>query len=49
MEKFIQIIKEAGEIFKKGFYSAKEVSLKGKKDLVTNYDIKIEEFLKEKF
>lgn len=49
MEKFIQIIKEAGEIFKKGFYSAKEVSLKGKKDLVTNYDLKIEEFLKEKF
>jgi myo-inositol-1(or 4)-monophosphatase len=49
INEFIKIVKEAGEIFKEGFYSAKEVNLKGKKDLVTEYDIKIEEFLKDKF
>jgi myo-inositol-1(or 4)-monophosphatase len=49
LNEFIEIVKEAGEIFKEGFYSAKEVNLKGKKDLVTEYDIKIEEFLKDKF
>jgi len=48
-EEFKEIILEAGEIFKEGFYSPKEITLKGKKDLVTEYDVKIEEFLKEKF
>ncbi|WP_457562356.1 inositol monophosphatase family protein [Caminibacter pacificus] len=47
-EKTIQIVKEAGEIFKEGYYKDKEIVLKGKKDLVTEYDIKVEEFLKEK-
>jgi myo-inositol-1(or 4)-monophosphatase len=46
---FKEIILKAGEIFKEGFYSSKEITLKGKKDLVTEYDVKIEEFLKEKF
>ena len=46
---FKEIIIKAGEIFKEGFYSSKSVTLKGKKDLVTEYDVKIEEFLKEKF
>jgi myo-inositol-1(or 4)-monophosphatase len=49
LKEFIGIVKEAGEIFKNGFYSVKQVNLKGKKDLVTEYDIKVEEFLKEKF
>jgi len=40
---------KAGEIFKEGFFSSKEITLKGKKDLVTEYDVKIEEFLKEEF
>jgi len=48
-EEFKEIIIKAGEIFKEGFYSSKEITLKGKKDLVTEYDVKIEEFLKEKF
>jgi myo-inositol-1(or 4)-monophosphatase len=48
-EEFKEIILEAGEIFKEGFYSSKEITLKGKKDLVTEYDVKIEEFLKEEF
>ena len=48
-EEFKKIILKAGEILKEGFYSSKEITLKGKKDLVTEYDVKIEEFLKEEF
>ena len=48
-EKLIEIIKEASEILKEGFYSSKEVNFKGKKDLVTKYDVTVENFLKEKF
>jgi myo-inositol-1(or 4)-monophosphatase len=44
-----EIIKEAGEILKEGFYSEKEISHKGTKDLVTKYDVAIEKFLIEKF
>ncbi|WP_457561398.1 inositol monophosphatase family protein [Caminibacter sp.] len=44
-----EIILQAGEIFKEGYFSAsKHIDLKGKKDLVTEYDIKVERFLKEK-
>ena len=42
-----EIILKAGEIFKEGFYSSKEIEFKGKKDLVTEYDIKVENFLKK--
>ncbi len=42
-------IKEAGEILKEGFFSSKKVSLKGRKDLITEYDVKIEKFLIDKF
>lgn len=45
----IKIIKEAGEVLKKGYYSSKEVNFKAKKDLVTKYDIAVENYLKEKF
>jgi myo-inositol-1(or 4)-monophosphatase len=45
----IEIIKEAGEVFKEGYYGTKETSFKGKKDLVTQYDVAVERFLKEKF
>ena len=45
----IKIIKEAGKILKKGFYSKKEVNFKAKKDLVTAYDVAVENFLKKKF
>ncbi len=45
----IKIIKEAGKILKKGFYSNKEVNFKAKKDLVTAYDVAVENFLKKKF
>lgn len=48
-EKLIKIIKEAGEILKEGFYSNKDLTFKAKKDLVTNYDVGIENFLKESF
>ena len=47
---FIQTIKEAGEILKEGYYNLdKNVSFKGKKDLLTKYDIAVEEFLKKQF
>lgn len=45
----IKIIKKAGKILRKGYYSNKEVSLKAKKDLVTKYDVAVEEYLKKKF
>jgi len=48
-DKLIQIIKEAGEILKDGYYSKKDVTFKAKKDLVTKYDVAVENFLKEKF
>ncbi len=47
--KLITIIKEAGEILKEGYYSKKDVNFKAKKDLVTKYDVGIENLLKEKF
>ena len=46
--RLIAIIKEAGELLKEGYSSNKEITFKAKKDLVTSYDIAIENFLKEK-
>lgn len=48
-EKLIEIIKEAGDILKEGYFSKKDVNFKAKKDLVTKYDVGIENFLKDKF
>lgn len=48
-DKLIKIIKEASQIFKEGYTSFKDVKFKGKKDLVTKYDVAVENFLKEKF
>jgi myo-inositol-1(or 4)-monophosphatase len=39
------VLRDAGEILKKGFYGEFDTSFKGKADLVTTYDLKIEEFL----
>lgn len=49
LDKLIEIIKEAGEIFKDGYNSTKNVTFKGKKDLVTEFDVKVERFLQNKF
>lgn len=43
------MIKKAGKILKKGYYSNKDVTFKAKKDLVTKYDVAVENYLKEKF
>jgi myo-inositol-1(or 4)-monophosphatase len=43
------IIREAGGIFKDGYYKSKDIHFKGKKDLVTQYDVQVENFLKQKF
>ncbi len=42
-----EIIHEAGKILKEGYWGKKEVHKKGSVDLLTQYDIKIEEFLSE--
>ena len=48
-DKLIKIVKEAGEILKEGYYSNKEITFKAKKDLVTKYDVVVENFLKKEF
>ncbi len=48
MEKLIESTLEAGEILRKGYESVKEVRHKGTVDLVTQYDVMVEEFLKER-
>ena len=45
----IKIIKKAGKILKAGFYADKDITFKAKKDLVTEYDIAVETYLKKKF
>lgn len=49
LDKLKTIVLEAGEIFKEGYYSQKDITHKGTKDLVTQYDVGIENFLKERF
>lgn len=48
IKEVIKFAKEAGELFRNGFYSAKDITLKDTKDLVTQYDVAVENFLKEK-
>lgn len=42
------LLKEAGEILKEGFYGEFDTKFKGSADLVTTYDVKIEQFLTPK-
>jgi myo-inositol-1(or 4)-monophosphatase len=48
-KELIKIIKKAGKILKEGFYADKNITFKAKKDLVTDYDVAVENFLKKKF
>ncbi len=48
-KELIKIIKDAGKILKEGFYTDKNISFKAKKDLVTQFDVAVEEYLKKKF
>ncbi|WP_321468758.1 inositol monophosphatase family protein [Halarcobacter sp.] len=48
-DKLKEIILEAGKILRDGYFSKKDVNFKAKKDLVTKYDVAVENFLKEKF
>ncbi len=48
-KELIKIIKDAGKILKKGFYKDKNISFKAKKDLVTQFDVEVEKYLKKKF
>lgn len=45
LEKIIDLAHKAGEIAKEGFLKAKEIEYKSQIDLVTQYDMKIEQFL----
>lgn len=47
LETLKQIALKAGDIVKKGYFSQKEVHHKGVVDLVTEYDVKTEAFIKE--
>ncbi len=49
INKLIDMVKDAGVIFKEGYNSKKYIEFKGKKDLVTQYDKNIEKFLIEQF
>lgn len=48
MKQLEQVLREAGELLKEGYYGSFEASYKGKADLVTEYDVKIEEYLTPK-
>ncbi len=48
LKQISDIVIEAGEIVKKGFYSEKDIKHKGEVDLVTEYDVKTEDFLKDR-
>ena len=48
-KELIKIIKDAGKILKEGFYTDKNISFKAKKDLVTQFDVAVEKYLKKKF
>lgn len=48
-KRLIKIIKEASKILVKGYHKDKEVQFKAKKDLVTKYDVAVENYLKKEF
>ena len=48
INKLVEIVKQASVILKEGYHKNKDVNFKGKKDLVTKYDVAVENFLKEK-
>ncbi len=47
LEKLISLVLEAGMILKEGYHGNKKIKYKEEVDLLTQYDIKIENFLKE--
>lgn len=49
VDKLIEIIKNASSIFVEGYNKNKDVTFKGKKDLVTQYDVAVEMYLKNNF
>jgi myo-inositol-1(or 4)-monophosphatase len=45
---FEKIVREAGEIIKRGFSEEKDIDFKGRVDLVTKFDLEVELFLKSR-
>lgn len=48
LKQISDVVLEAGDIVSSGFHSAKNIKHKGEVDLVTEYDVRTENFLKEK-
>ena len=48
LKKVMEIAEEAGQIILEGFYKNKEVRYKGASDLVTQYDVMVEDFVVDK-
>ncbi len=48
LKQISDVVLKAGSIVSSGFHSAKTIKHKGEVDLVTEYDIRTENFLKEK-
>ncbi|BDY11881.1 inositol monophosphatase family protein [Hydrogenimonas cancrithermarum] len=48
LNKLIEIVLEAGKLFEEGFNAVKEVHHKGTVDLVTQFDVAVENLLKER-
>ena len=48
LKQISDVVLEAGDIVNSGFHSAKNIKHKGEVDLVTEYDVRTENFLKEK-
>ena len=47
LKKLVPVVLEAGKLFEEGFHATKQVRHKGVVDLVTQYDVAVEEYLKE--
>ncbi len=48
LNKVVEVVKQAGEIVSRGFYEDKSINFKGNIDLVTEYDVAAENFIKDK-
>ena len=48
LDQLTKVVLEAGELFREGFEAVKEVRHKGTVDLVTQYDVAVENLLKER-
>ena len=48
LNQLVQIVKESGTLFRKGFLETKQITYKGAVDLLTEYDVAIDKELTAK-